>query len=96
MLDAEAQGVDTCAAALMMVRNRWLSEVCTPAGLLDCCLCVHWTRISQPPCPGLGGPLPALPSEEQKAEVGQLFSNLFGWLLQNSLKLVVELNLLET
>lgn len=44
----------------------------------------------------MGGPLPALPSDEQKANVGQLFSNLLGSLLQNSLKLVVELSLLET
>lgn len=42
----------------------------------------------------LGWHLPTLPSEEQKAKVGQLFSNLFGLLLQNSLKLVTEPGLL--
>lgn len=42
----------------------------------------------------LGWHLPTLPSEEQKAKVAQLFSNLFGLLLQNSLKLVTEPSLL--
>lgn len=44
--------------------------------------------------PVLGWPLPALPSEEQKAKVGQLSSNLSGLLLQNSPKLMTELSLL--
>lgn len=64
------------ASAVVTAGWRWgsgcLSKVYTSAGLLEHQPCAQQPETSIPPCPCLGGHLPAQFPEEQEARAGQL------------------------